>query len=1159
VTPPDAALLDRFRRQCLVQPRRALLASAARLWRGGAVVELGLPTAIVAIELARRGARAVGIDPDPRRVEAAAELARALGVAITLEPLSLERVGHAIAERADVAVLEELPIDVDPGAAVDAALAAADAVVLPPRLRECLAERHRALAEENGPAGGALVLRASRGHEARVAGATAIPGPGAPSLGECSADASFERALRGRRAGDDAPRLVVVRDRGVDATGPDAWARAMTDPDRAGAIAAASTRTDRLSAEHVAALAPFDAVWVPGASVRRAAAQSGLDAARVRVVADAVDTEAFHPQPRAAGGLRALAMATSRARFDEVVSAAVAFAEELGVRSDARLTALCGPSVDPAELTAAVARALGGPPSPHRFEVVGPRPHADMPEWLASFDLFVRPSRGERRAVAILEAMACGVPVAATRFGLAGELVHLGVGYPIEVERLEACDPSREDVDADEAGHLRPVPSRASLREALRAAYDDAADRRARGARAREEVVARSSIAAVSLAAASELRVEIDAPASAPATPAGDGARTGDGVPSLRDAAKEIGPAVFHERHDLLAPLRAWMPAARAAREIWCTSPLEAQGWIAAGLEPRALVAAPPAVDLAAFHPRARKAVLPTRARFRVLADGRLSLTGGADLALRAFAAAQLPGAALVVCGASADARASLEKLAAASKRPPEVVFVAEPENAIARASLFAACDVAIDLSRGPSDGAWVLEAAACGRPSVAVEMAMPAGLVSATTGYPAPARLRLLAVGAEAVAGVPLACEAHVAETASVLRHAFDRAAARERRGRAARELALGFGADRRRAWIEERRRALASRETERAPSLAFVIPRGTVLPPIPSGAPAADVERVVCAGGAAARGGLAREAGDAIAASSCDLVAFATGSFEARGAWLESMIEPLRRDPETAASIARDASGALLVVRPALLRRAAFAEGFETPAFALECVRDAVRRGERVAPVSRVEIAFEPQDAAFAREVEAIEAMCAADAAREAQDAEAAIDALQRALAACPRYAAALDASADALESLGELEESLAPRRLLARLQPRDAGAHARLGAALARAGRLDEAASRLATARRISPEDPWIAHEHGRALAALGRHAGAADAYLAAVALAPESALAAHDAAFALEQWTGAAASAAAPSPSGEHDAAPSPSPEHAASPSLEPVAP
>lgn len=77
---------------------------------------------------------------------------------------------------------------------------------------------------------------------------------------------------------------------------------------------------------------------------------------------------------------------------------------------------------------------------------------SDIPDWLASFDVFAVPSRNEGVSIAILEAMAAGLPVVATHVGGNSEVV--------------------ED---RETGHLVPVGDVDAMAIALQRYRDDAA------------------------------------------------------------------------------------------------------------------------------------------------------------------------------------------------------------------------------------------------------------------------------------------------------------------------------------------------------------------------------------------------------------------------------------------------------------------------------------------------------------------------------------------------------------------------------------------------------------------------------------------------------------------------------------------------------------
>jgi sugar transferase (PEP-CTERM/EpsH1 system associated) len=104
-----------------------------------------------------------------------------------------------------------------------------------------------------------------------------------------------------------------------------------------------------------------------------------------------------------------------------------------------------------------------------RVRLVGE--HEDVPLLLRGLDVFVLPSIGEGISNAILEAMASGLPVVATRVGGNPELVDDGV-----------------------TGRLIPARSTDALVEAIRAYVDDPARARRHGAAARERALREFSL-----------------------------------------------------------------------------------------------------------------------------------------------------------------------------------------------------------------------------------------------------------------------------------------------------------------------------------------------------------------------------------------------------------------------------------------------------------------------------------------------------------------------------------------------------------------------------------------------------------------------------------------------------------------------------------------
>lgn len=82
-------------------------------------------------------------------------------------------------------------------------------------------------------------------------------------------------------------------------------------------------------------------------------------------------------------------------------------------------------------------------------------PHRKMPELFSRFGFFVAPSRVEAQGVAMCEAMACGLPVVATRVGGIPEFVtHMKEGLLVPPEDPETLRAAVVDLLRDEARYL---------------------------------------------------------------------------------------------------------------------------------------------------------------------------------------------------------------------------------------------------------------------------------------------------------------------------------------------------------------------------------------------------------------------------------------------------------------------------------------------------------------------------------------------------------------------------------------------------------------------------------------------------------------------------------------------------------------------------------
>lgn len=111
-----------------------------------------------------------------------------------------------------------------------------------------------------------------------------------------------------------------------------------------------------------------------------------------------------------------------------------------------------------------------------RVRFAGSRPHCEMPPILRAADLVLVPSLMEASSVAALEAMACGVPVAASRVGGLPEIVDDEVGALFEPADPESLAATVARLLADEQG-LRRRGEAARRRVVERFSLDRLVDR----------------------------------------------------------------------------------------------------------------------------------------------------------------------------------------------------------------------------------------------------------------------------------------------------------------------------------------------------------------------------------------------------------------------------------------------------------------------------------------------------------------------------------------------------------------------------------------------------------------------------------------------------------------------------------------------------------
>jgi glycosyltransferase involved in cell wall biosynthesis len=159
-------------------------------------------------------------------------------------------------------------------------------------------------------------------------------------------------------------------------------------------------------------------------SLRAVATGLGMPPSRIVVIPNGVDAERFRPLDRAEAR-RQLGLPADRPIVISVGSLSarkghqrVLQALPLVVRQRPDTLYLVvggsGPEGDTGPLLRRVARQLG---VEGHVQLAGPRPHEEIPIWLAAADLFCLASTNEGCANALMEAIACGKPVVTTPAG----------------------------------------------------------------------------------------------------------------------------------------------------------------------------------------------------------------------------------------------------------------------------------------------------------------------------------------------------------------------------------------------------------------------------------------------------------------------------------------------------------------------------------------------------------------------------------------------------------------------------------------------------------------------------------------------------------------------------------------------------------------------
>ena len=170
--------------------------------------------------------------------------------------------------------------------------------------------------------------------------------------------------------------------------------------------------------------------------LRRFAAGLGVSPERLRVIPNAIDAEHFRPEPRDVARRRlglpedrlilltvgGLVEGKGQQRMLEVLPRLIER------RPDVLYAMVGDPAVGAADsIRNALQATLRERGLESHARIVGARPHDEIQHWMAAADLFVLPTRREGWCNALMEALACGLPVVTTDVGGNAEIVRDGI------------------------------------------------------------------------------------------------------------------------------------------------------------------------------------------------------------------------------------------------------------------------------------------------------------------------------------------------------------------------------------------------------------------------------------------------------------------------------------------------------------------------------------------------------------------------------------------------------------------------------------------------------------------------------------------------------------------------------------------------------------
>jgi glycosyltransferase involved in cell wall biosynthesis len=226
----------------------------------------------------------------------------------------------------------------------------------------------------------------------------------------------------------------------------------------------------------------FDEIWVPSHFNLETFGNSGVARQKLHVLQEGIDTNHFRPnlEPMKIPGARGFKFLSvfdwqMRKGYDVLLRAyCTEFKSDEDVTLILKVSIVNQPYAQLVDLVSYFIECtlhMKIEHSPNIVLMTGMLPTARFPQLYASADAFVLPTRGEGWGRPYMEALACGRPVIATRWG--GQLDFLN-DENAELIDLEGVRPTGEDIDLEVfAGHRWAAPSVDHLRQIMRRAVSN--------------------------------------------------------------------------------------------------------------------------------------------------------------------------------------------------------------------------------------------------------------------------------------------------------------------------------------------------------------------------------------------------------------------------------------------------------------------------------------------------------------------------------------------------------------------------------------------------------------------------------------------------------------------------------------------------------------